>query len=256
MASAIKYTDVMIDDLIKELKNKRDIQGKIKYKHSVEPIFVDFTSNAWAKMWYIVDSFNTEVAWQGVVERDKNTFLITDIFVYPQFVSSSRVEMNTDKYSSWTQTLEDETFKNMRFQGHSHVDMKAFASGEDEKHQQETVDMLKDDDFYIFMIVNKSRDIWIKVFDIKDNTAYYSPPNTFSKQEIIIDVIGNDGIFFSDVYKDAKDLATTSKIQSTNYNKTNTTYEYQTNYTKIDKYIKSDKGLKKYLDDYGVTIYD
>ena len=79
---------------------------------------VVFTAGAWAKMALLVKEFDKEVAWHGVAHRATDEavdeYIIEDIVVYPQEVSGTTVEMDTEKYAEWLmQNADDERFNNI-----------------------------------------------------------------------------------------------------------------------------------------------
>ena len=128
---------------------------------------VVFTAGAWAKMALLVKEFDKEVAWHGVAHRAADEavdeYIIEDIVVYPQEVSGTTVEMDTEKYAEWLmQNADDERFNNIHMQGHSHVNMPTSPSSVDLNHQEEILNMLGDDDFYIFMIGTSRLSVQIK----------------------------------------------------------------------------------------------
>ena len=133
---------------------------------------VVFTAGAWAKMALLIKEFDKEVAWHGVAHRAADEavdeYIIEDIVVYPQEVSGTTVEMDTEKYAEWLmQNADDERFNNIHMQGHSHVNMPTSPSSVDLNHQEEILNMLGDDDFYIFMIWNKSFVSTNKIYDLR-----------------------------------------------------------------------------------------
>ena len=121
--------------------------------------------------------FDKEVAWHGVARRgddpEKDEYIISDILVYPQKVTAAHVDMDPIEYAKWIMEHdEDERFSNIRMQGHSHVRMGTTPSGTDIQHQDDIVNMLKDDDFYIFMIWNKYMVSTNKIFDLQKNILF------------------------------------------------------------------------------------
>jgi hypothetical protein len=138
-----------------------------------------FTAEAWAKMTMLVQNFDKEVAWHGVCERgpdeSKDEYIIRDIVVYPQEVTGASVEMDTEQYAIWLmENADDERFNALRMQGHSHVNMGTTPSSVDLMHQESILDMLGDDDFYIFQIWNKSFTNNTKIYDMKKNVLFES----------------------------------------------------------------------------------
>lgn len=183
MAKPIKLTEENINSAIEEFRDKitkfRMVDGSINYKHNFKfqgniSANLMFTHTAYIKINALVREFSSEVAWYGVGERvDDNSYLITDILVYPQKVTGATVDLNEGEYAKWRyENLEDERFSHIVLQGHSHVNFKASPSGTDDEHMQQILDQLDDEQFYIFIIVNKSGDIYTKIYDFANNVMY------------------------------------------------------------------------------------
>jgi hypothetical protein len=153
----------------------------------------------------LVKEFDKEVAWHGVCSRreDKSDeYVIEDIVVYPQEVTGATVEMDTEQYAKWIEdNIEDERFNHIHMQGHSHVNMGTTPSSVDLNHQEEILNMLGDDDFYIFMIWNKSFSSTNKIYDLRENIL-------FEDKDITVKIIG--GVEDLDEFlKNAKDMVKT-----------------------------------------------
>ena len=133
---------------------------------------------AWMKLTTLLREFSKEVAWHATAYRipgDKDEYFIKDVLVYPQTVTPATVDMDEEQYAKWLMDgimAEDERFDNIRCQMHSHVNMGVFASGTDEQHQQEILSQLRDNDFYIFMIWNKSLSVYMRIFDMEKNILF------------------------------------------------------------------------------------
>lgn len=193
MSRLIKITPEYMDECRAEFEKALSLaklsDGKLNYTKVFsggdKKAVVYFTVTAWAKMVLLIKEFDKEVAWHGVAHRmgevegeiPLNTgareYIITDIVVYPQTVSSATVEMDTEKYAKWLmENADDERFNHLFMQGHSHVNMTPTPSSVDLNHQEEILEMLGEHDFYIFMIWNKSFASNIKVYDMDVNTLY------------------------------------------------------------------------------------
>lgn len=154
--------------------------GKLSFSKSFGSVSrkasVYLTEEAWIKITALLREFNKEVAWHATAYRipgDKDEYLIKDILVYPQTVTAATVEMDEEKYAQWLiDNIDDERFDNIRCQMHSHVNMGVFASGTDIQHQEEILEQLGDEDFYIFMIWNKSLSVYIRIFDMQKNIVF------------------------------------------------------------------------------------
>lgn len=171
-----------IESIIKKVRNLLSVpqatDGKVNISFKLEDNLNDeatviFSDKAYAKMIALVSMFDSEVAWHGTVERkDNNTFLIKDIFVYPQQVTGVTVTTDQEEYSQWLYGLDDETFNSLKFQAHSHVNMGVSPSSTDISDQEKIVKQLESDMFYIFMIINKKNDIYISIYDYLNNIHY------------------------------------------------------------------------------------
>lgn len=226
MSKPIKMTEQYLNecraDFEKALKLTKLADGKLSFTKvfSVEDkkATVYFTGEAWTKMIMLLKTFDKEVAWHGVARRgddeSKDEYIISDIMVYPQTVTGTSVEMDTEKYAMWLMNnAEDTRFDNIHMQAHSHVNMATTPSSVDLNHQEEILNMLGDEDFYIFMIWNKSFNSTNKVYDLKKNIL-------FEDKDITVKIIGaTENI--DDFIKNAKDMvvskAYTSALSAGNY---------------------------------------
>ena len=187
MSKIIRMTPECIEecrrDFEESLRKAKMSDGKITFTKTFSAekkrTTLFFTTAAWIKMFMLLQEFSKEIAWHGTAHRidnedgDGNGYIITDILVYPQEVSGASVEMDTEEYAKWLmENDEDERFYNMHMQGHSHVNMQPNPSSVDLNHQDEILEQLGDEDFYIFMIYNKSLKRNIKIFDLKENTLF------------------------------------------------------------------------------------
>ena len=150
---------------------------------------------AWLKMLMLVKNCDKEIAWQASVEKRKYKnkensddfyYYIKQVFVYPQKVTGTFVDVNEVKYAEWSLQLEDDVYNNLRFQGHSHVNMGVSPSGTDLNTYQNFLDQLTKDDYYIFMIMNKRQEFNIMVYD-------YAQDILFENKDCFVDVLTSQG---------------------------------------------------------------
>lgn len=185
MSKPIKLTDELLqkiqDEFIAKVKSTKMFDGKLEYSRTFkwegddDRATVYLSSIAFAKMNSLIQQFNDEVAWHGVVHRDEQNpsiFHITDILVYPQVVTGATVNTDQEAYQTWLYSFDDDVFNNIRMQGHSHVNMVVSPSGVDTTHQEKILKQISDDDYYIFMIWNKRYEHFVRIFDLKNNTLY------------------------------------------------------------------------------------
>ena len=238
MSRPIKMTEQYLkecrEDFEKALKLTKMADGKLSFTKMFscgeQKATVFFTPEAWAKMVMLVKEFDKEVAWHGVAQRTENEaaneYVISDILVYPQTVSGASVEMDTEEYAKWIMAnAEDERFNNIHMQGHSHVNMAPNPSSVDLNHQEEILNMLGDEDFYIFMIWNKSFVSNNKVYDMKKNVL-------FENTDVTVKIIGGSEDL-DEFLKVAKDMVKAK------------TYQYGSGYNGYGGYGSGSYGVKQ-----------
>lgn len=220
MSKPIKVTAEMIETLRSKfnaaLESARMVGGEFTFKHTfetgAEKAVLRFSEMAYLKMTSLVRAFDKEVAWHGVAERGEaeNEYLITDILVYPQTVTSVTVEMDESEYAKWIEagiTSGDDRFFHLHAQGHSHVNASTGPSGTDLAHQRGILEDVRPNGFYVFMIWNKRDEHTCIIYDLGRNIV-------FEDRDITIQV-GDGGI--ESFLKDAKDIVVTKTAQSSAY---------------------------------------
>jgi len=193
----------------KAFDGKFKIEQELKYeKNKLPKATIWFTSDAWAKMIALVDTFQKEIAWQGIVSRIQDTtneWVVSDIIVYKQKVTGAHVDTDVEEFGPWKNywaEKADEEGACINFQGHSHVNMAVSPSGTD-MQDQETRMADQKRGFYIFTIQNKKREANYWIYDFDNNIAY-------DTADIDVEVIcANDTLF--DFLDDAKQLVQEEK---------------------------------------------
>ncbi len=181
MSKPIFLTEDNIDRVVSEFR--KSLEGKISDgKVSFSKVFsyaenvkasVLFTPVAYAKMVSVLHHFDSEVAWHGAVTRQgDNTFIISDIDVFPQIVTGSDVTTDQEKYQQWFITASERFGNDMLMQGHSHVNFSPTPSSVDETYYEQMLSQLGGQGFYIFMIFNKRMEHTIRIYDYDNNVFY------------------------------------------------------------------------------------
>lgn len=159
-----RYTD-------SEITFKINLKKEITTPTEKPTIYI--TSKAYLKMLMYILTTNTEIAWHGTVTRKNNSFLISNVYLYPQTITNITVNTDQDTYQTWLAEIEDDnTVNNMRFQGHSHVNMSTSPSGVDTNLYKDILQTLTKEDYYIFTIMNKKLEADWYIYDLKTNTLY------------------------------------------------------------------------------------
>lgn len=179
------YLDEVRQDFNKFLTGGKFADGKLSFSKVLGKVdrtsVVYFNELAYLKMTSLLKEFEKEVAWHTTAYRlqnketgeDTDNYVITDVMVYPQEVTAASVSMDPEKYAIWLmENDEDERFAHIRAQMHSHVDMPVNPSSVDTNHQEEIIEQLDADDFYIFMIWNKRMNVNIRIYDKKKNIQF------------------------------------------------------------------------------------
>ena len=166
------------------------------------------------KMNTLIKKADGEIGWNGTVIRNGNVFTITDIYVYPQKVGATTVTCDEKETGDWLNSLPDDVFNNLRFQAHSHVNMGVSPSGTDNIMFNKYLETLDNDDFYIFMILNKKGDYYVEMYDKTQNIIFY-------KKDVEICIEGVEDFWEEASKQIKKDTPTTTPYnQSSTYNKT------------------------------------
>lgn len=147
-------------------------------KRSNDPAVVVFSDKAMSKMLGLVMMCQKEVAWHGSCRRlETGRYIVDDIYLYPQDVSAATVHAGDERYGNWCVQevmINLERAEARHFHAHSHVNMTTGPSWTDRDYQNDTIEMLPEDGFYVFMIVNKSLNCWFKIVDRIDGVYYES----------------------------------------------------------------------------------
>lgn len=164
----------------KEWKSFKDNLNETKFSFSTtisepakEKVTILFTQQAYLKMMFLVDYYDSEVAWYGLVQKiDDLLYRIYDIKICKQYVTGGKVDTEDEDTLEFFDSLTDDEIEHMHFQAHSHVKMSTNASGIDLQNQADVVKNLGKNGFYIFQIWNKGGDINTYLYDIDNNVFY------------------------------------------------------------------------------------
>lgn len=129
-----------------------------------------FTDKAINMIKELVRQCDKEIAWNCTVTRKGNTYRVKDVVMFPQVVTATSVDVDETKYANWLASLPEATFNELRFHGHSHVNMGVTPSGIDTKYQADMLPNIKD--FYIYMIFNKRGEMYACIWDVEHKTFY------------------------------------------------------------------------------------
>lgn len=218
-----------------------------------------FSPTAWIKTHAVVSVCDKEAAWNATAVRDPDTpngYIIKDVFVYPHEVTSVTVDRDAGAYSKWLDSFPDEIFNEIRCQGHSHVNMGVSPSADDLTHQQEVIDQLSGDMFYIFLIVNKRMDIYAKIVDLQSNLIFEPEDVEYSIQGMGI------GSFLNELETNVKpkvykDLGKNSKKSKKQPAKNKNEYDYvdELDEEELDEFADRYNGLYPRLGSYSYGGY-
>ena len=192
MAKPLYITNDMKDRAYADLEKKfEEMKSKIKageilkdstieYKQafkwpeeSFDRPTIEFTPKAWIKTAGLVATTSSEIAWHGIVNRtDDLHFVVEDIIMFPQSVTAATVTVDQEEKMKWfCDTFKGADRNKVRLHGHSHVDMGTTPSGTDMNSRSFIKEMVNDQ-YYIFMIINKSYSMNITLYDMKTNGVY------------------------------------------------------------------------------------
>lgn len=118
------------------------------------------------KMLDLVMENDTEIGWYGICDRRKDDIYVKDILVYPQIDGDAHVTTRgLPEYDQWIIGLDNETVNHIRLAGHSHVKFDVKPSVTDRQDELVTISQLGDDDYFLFLILNKDRDFDLRYYN-------------------------------------------------------------------------------------------
>lgn len=122
------------------------------------------TLEAYRKMRNYVSIHDKEIGWFGTVEKVNDIYVITDVILPKQEVTSTYNEIDTETLIALASELTSEQITKLRCYGHSHVDMTVSPSGTDKEQVEE---LTEGSEWFITVINNKDDDWHIAFNDYK-----------------------------------------------------------------------------------------
>ena len=222
----LKQFEKQLNTLGRQNTATLDLSFPLTLKKGFKKPIITFTQKAWQKCTALVDLCDTEIAWRGVVTKSGNNYTVSDIIVYPQKVTGSTVTTDDEKLFKFEMSIPTEQFNKLCLQGHSHVTFAASPSGTDLQMYENALKNIKDNTFFIFMILNKNKNLWIELYDLSANLK-------FTKDDIIIKTPENEQLDWAE------------KEIKTKLEKPKTTYTY----TQPKAWWEENDYYKNYRDD-------
>ena len=199
----LKLTEEIKDNLLKlfiekfrkELNNFDENMNETKISFSSElstvakeKIKILYDPVAYLKMKGLVDFYNTEVGWYGLVDKiDDHKYYVYDVKVCKQYVDGAKVDTEDEDVIEFFNALTDDEAEHIHFQAHSHVKMFMSASGVDLQNQADVIRNMGKSGFFIFQIWNKSGEISTYLYDL-DNNMYYD------KKDVEIEIVDGNNL--------------------------------------------------------------
>lgn len=197
-----------------------------------EKITILYSQKAYLRMQALVDFYDTEVAWYGLVSKlSDKLYYVYDVKLCKQYVNGSKVDTEDEDTLAFFDSLTDDEAEHMHFQAHSHVKMSTSASGVDLQNQTDVIRSLGKQGFYIFQIWNKNNDINTYLYDLDANMFY-------DRKDVVIDIEDEEGCL-SDFLATTVDLVVEKK-----------NYPYQQYYSQQKEKKKEEKENPAYLPGY------
>lgn len=134
-------------------------------KISVDNVKVFIYPEAKQKIEYWVDKAPGEISGMGIVNKERDIFTVSEVFLVKQSNTSAETEMDDDAMSKLLLELTSKGLDAgaLRFWWHSHGRMNVFWSGTDVSTQES----FKPDTFFISSVFNKNRECLTKLNIIK-----------------------------------------------------------------------------------------
>lgn len=215
MAKVLKVDEDVLnsirEEFEKELAESNFANGKFTFTKTLAVInrkaTLFYSEKAWLKQTMLIKENGKEVGWHGYARRGENDdYYIDDVIVYPQVVTGATVNTDQAEYTNWLYDRSDEEFNSIRYHAHSHVNMGVTPSSVDEVMYESFLAGLRENDFYIFAIFNKSGSKTIKIYDNQKNIL-------FETNDVEIKVV-NDGLGIEDFLEQAEALVKDTPVVS------------------------------------------
>ena len=151
------------------------------------------TRLAYNKMKTYVKHSSNEIGWLGSVKREDNIFTITDVYLLEQEVNGSTCELSPDAIANLYIERDEQGLPNdIKFWGHSHVNMSVCPSSQDDTQFME---FYENNDFFIRLIMNKRDEFNVALLDKSTELLYTGIvpeiENDFDGEDEIIEEIKN-----------------------------------------------------------------
>lgn len=134
---------------------------------------VYYTIEVFKMIEYIVYKQDKEVAWMGLVEKLSDTeYLVYKLYIPKQTVSSVSVDISENAIAELVNKIMDEGHdpSELRYHGHSHVNMDVHPSITDQQHMAEYIESAN---YFIREIRNKKSKNKVDVFDKDQNKVFH-----------------------------------------------------------------------------------
>ena len=158
--------DFDIKDLLKEYTKLPD---------NIQKPVLNISAESYLKMLELINQSSVECSWHGLVRRGGNEYFIYDILVFPQINSATSTTTDEKEFAEWqTKLIMNPEFpiEDLRMHGHSHVLMNVFSSGVDDQYQKDLITKVEDDDYYIFLIMNKKMEMCAFIYDFTQQVMF------------------------------------------------------------------------------------
>lgn len=223
---------LVLEQFKKETLN-RNLDGKVKFEADILKLIgvqnekreVLFYPKAMEKMRKMVNECAKEIAWHGVVERIEDAYHVKDILFYPQKITAVTVTTDDEKYAKWVMEQPDEIFEKIRLQGHSHVNMGVTPSSVDLAYYEQILNHLNEDDFYIFMIMNKKGQYSFWIHEIFNNIIF--EPQDIETGVLLDSETSSDEWYQENFEEYIEDTVITNKIGFNSYETYHRSHKYQ-----------------------------
>lgn len=199
---------------------------------------------ALAKMQLFVNTCDKEVGWLGTVIKNKNSYVIQDVYLFEQEVASTTTEITPEGLSKFAEhilTLENgvEIWNNIRLWGHSHVNMSVSPSGQDDDQMNSFSNI--GNNWFIRIIANKNGDFKVDVYDYEHGIEFIDVPwerlISVEEEELLTQI--NDlyeqvnviKSAYIDSYKELIEAEIKEKVKNKFYT---TGYTYQNKFNHLD----------------------